>query len=307
MRRLLKIALLAFVLTFSAQAIAGNYTATRYPIVLVHGLFGFDSIAGVDYFFNIPDTLSDGGAQVFVASVPASNSAEVRGERLLAQVQDILATSGAAKVNLIGHSQGGFTVRYVASVRPDLVASLTSVGTPHKGSAVADLIDQLRTTVPPVEGPLAAVVNAFSTLIAVVSGHPSDPQDSLAALNLLDSQGAADFNSHYATDALPSDCGNGAAVVQGIHYYSWGGVQHGPTNVLDPSAAPLSALGLVFDEPNDGLVGQCSSHLGQVIRDDYRMDHLDEVNQLFGLVSPFATSPVSLFRQQANRLKNAGL
>ena len=31
-----------------------GYTQTRYPIVLVHGLFGFDKLLGVDYFYGIP-------------------------------------------------------------------------------------------------------------------------------------------------------------------------------------------------------------------------------------------------------------
>lgn len=307
MRRYLKSVLVAAVLIISAQASASTYTATRYPIVLVHGLFGFDSIAGTDYFFNIPDNLSADGAQVFVASVSASNSAEVRGEQLLAQVQDILATTGASKVNLIGHSQGGFTVRYVSSVRPDLIASVTAVGSPLKGSDAADALGLVRDTVPPAGSVLAAGVNALSTLISIASGHPKNPQDSLAALDLLTARGSQQFNARYPTTATPAGCGNGASVDKGIRYYSWGGVQRGPTNVLDPSATALVALGLLFDEPNDGLVGRCSSHLGWVIRDNYRMDHLDEVNQLFGLVSPFETSPVSLFRQQANRLKNAGL
>jgi triacylglycerol lipase len=43
-------------------------------------------------------------------------------------------------VNLIGHSHGGLDVRYVAAVRPDLVASVTSVGTPHKGADLADFL-----------------------------------------------------------------------------------------------------------------------------------------------------------------------
>ena len=33
---------------------AAGYTQTRYPIVLVHGLFGFDKLLGVDYFYGIP-------------------------------------------------------------------------------------------------------------------------------------------------------------------------------------------------------------------------------------------------------------
>ncbi|MGK3847892.1 triacylglycerol lipase, partial [Enterococcus faecium] len=60
-------------------------------------------------------------------------------------------------------------------------------------------------------------------------------------------------------------------------------------------------------KPNDGLVGQCSNHLGVVIRDNYTMNHLDEVNQIAGLVSVFDTSPVAVFRTHINRLKLAGL
>ncbi len=35
-----------------------GYTQTRYPIVLVHGLFGFDKLLGVDYFYGIPQALT---------------------------------------------------------------------------------------------------------------------------------------------------------------------------------------------------------------------------------------------------------
>lgn len=79
-----------------AQAQTG-YTATRHPIVLVHGLFGFDSVLGIDYFYGIPDALRQSGAKVYVAQVSAANSTEVRGEQLLAQVKNILALSGPAR------------------------------------------------------------------------------------------------------------------------------------------------------------------------------------------------------------------
>ncbi len=291
----------------ATAAAADDYTATRNPIVLVHGLFGFDRIAGYDYFFGIPDALARGGADVHVVSVSALNDEEVRGEQLLAQVQTILATTGAEQVNLIGHSQGGLSVRYVASVRPDLVSSVTTVGTPHKGSAVADALAGVTRTAPPLAEPVGAVVDGLGTLISVASAHPENSQDSLAALDLLTTDGAARFNTRYPSPALPTDCGQGAAEVDGIRYYSWTGITRLPTNLLDPSATALVATGQLFDGPNDGLVGQCSAHFGRVIRDDYRMDHLDEVNQVAGLVAPIEISPVSLFRQQANRLKNAGL
>ena len=90
----------------SALEVSG-YTETKYPIVLVHGLFGFDTLAGVDYFYGVPESLTKDGASVYVAQVSATNSSEVRGEQLLAQVETLLAATGASKVNLVGHSHGG--------------------------------------------------------------------------------------------------------------------------------------------------------------------------------------------------------
>jgi triacylglycerol lipase len=120
-------ALLALLLAPTA-AQAGTSAQTRYPIVLVHGLFGFDNVLGIDYFYGIPDALRREGAKVYVAQVSAANSTEVRGEQLLQQVKTILALTGASKVHLIGHSHGGPTARYVAGVAPQWVASVTSVG-----------------------------------------------------------------------------------------------------------------------------------------------------------------------------------
>src|SRR5512147_2704029 len=118
-----------------------SYTKTKYPIVLEHGLGGFDELFGVyEYWFGIPNALRDGGATVFVTEVSQLNSTEARGEQLIDQIEQIVAVTGKPKVNLIGHSHGGLDVRYVAAVRPDLVASVTSVGSPHKGAALADYL-----------------------------------------------------------------------------------------------------------------------------------------------------------------------
>src|SRR5262245_38957895 len=52
-----------------------DYTKTKYPIVLAHGAAGFDELFGVyEYWFGIPDALTDGGAKVFVTHVSQFNS-----------------------------------------------------------------------------------------------------------------------------------------------------------------------------------------------------------------------------------------
>ncbi|HAU4900345.1 TPA: triacylglycerol lipase [Aeromonas hydrophila] len=286
---------------------AAGYTQTRYPIVLVHGLFGFDKLLGVDYFYGIPQALTRDGARVYVAQVSATQSSELRGEQLLKQVQQVLAITGAEKVNLIGHSHGGPTIRYVASVAPELVASATSVGGVNYGSEIADLV---RANVAPgsvAEKLAVAAASALSGVIALLSGGSQLPQDPLAALDALTSAGAQRFNQRYP-EGLPSQyCGEGPMqAANGVYYFSWSG-RGTMTNILDPVDPALALTGSFFKEPNDGLVGVCSSHLGKVIGTDYRMNHLDEVNQSFGIRHLFETDPVSLYRQHANRLQRLGL
>lgn len=291
----------------SAPAFAQGYTQTRYPIVLVHGLFGFDNIGPVDYWYGIPSALRSDGARVFVTQVPAANSTEVRGEQLLAQVKQILAATGAAKVNLIGHSHGGPTARYVASVRPDLVASVTAVGGVNKGSAVADIILGIA---PP--GSLSAVVvesvaNGLAQIISFLSGSPSMPQNARAAAVSLSTSGSARFNATHPWGVPTTACGEGAYQSRGVHYFSWSGAQP-YTNIFDVMDPALALTSLAFGgAKNDGLVSSCSTHLGRVIRDDYAMNHMDEVNQTIGIVNLFETNPVTLYRQHANRLRNLGL
>ncbi|MCQ4165226.1 triacylglycerol lipase [Tahibacter sp. P2K] len=284
-----------------------GYTQTRHPIVLVHGLLGFDSLLGVyDYWYGIPAQLRAGGAKVYVASVSAANSSTVRGEQLVRDLDHLRALYGHTKFNLIGHSHGGPTIRYVASVRPDLVASITSVGSPHKGSKVADALDATLPPGSPLRPLVAGFVDALGGFLGFLSGN-SDPQYALGALASLNTAGSNTFNARHPQGIPATSCGQGAAVVNGVRYYSIGGTSV-LTNVFDASDALLGAGGLFFGfEENDGLVGRCSSHLGVVLRDDYAWNHLDEVNQVLALRGLFASDPVSVLRAQANRLKSAGL
>ncbi len=294
-------------LTAGLTCAAGGYAQTKYPIVLAHGMTGFDKIGPVDYWYGIPADLRKNGAQVYLTSVSAFNSSEERGEQLLAQVKHILALSGATKVNIIGHSHGNQSARYVAGVRPDLVASVTSVSGPTKGSDVADVIQAVSDGGgPALTTAVTSVVNGVGKLVGVLSGSWGLPQDSYAGLQSLNSKGAAAFNAKFPAGVPSTDCGEGERVVNGVRYYSWSGVGqfYNPLNPFDYAMALTAAA--FKGKPNDGLVGQCSSHLGQVVRDNYPMNHFHTVNQLAGLVG-WAAAPVATYRTHANRLKAAGL
>lgn len=297
------VAALTSTVTVNANA-ASTYAQTKYPIVLAHGMFGFKSLLGgaIDYWYQIPSTLQANGAKVYVTQVAALESSEVRGEQFLKQVKDILAITGAAKVNLMGHSHGGHSIRYVAAAMPTKVASVTAIGSPVKGSPVADLVTQT--------GSLSVVaygaLNALAGIIELFNGAGSYNQSAKNSIASLSTKGSAAFTAKFPQGVPTTACGQGAATVNGVKYYSWGGTKR-LTNVLDPTDVLLGATGLFISGANDGLVSQCSSHLGVVLRDNYSMNHLDEVNLMFGLRDIFSTDPKSVYREHANRLKLAGM
>ncbi len=286
-------------------ATTDNYTATKYPIVLCHGLAGFDSLFGaLDYFYGIESSLTSSGAKVYITQVPAFSSSEARGEELLKEVKQIIAVSGKGKVNLIGHSQGGLDARYVASVRPDLVASVTTVGTPHKGAELATFLKSNFSNGGFSQVVITKIANSLGMLLGLLTGY-TNVQDGLGALDTLSASGAAKFNAKYPIGLPTTKCGQGAATGNGMRFYSWSGASPF-TNLFDAADGALAVSSLIYSEASDGLVGKCSSHFGTVLRDDYAMNHIDEVNQLFGLRA-LLTDPKTIYRSQANRLKNNGL
>lgn len=285
-----------------------SYAKTKYPIILAHGMAGFSSILGLEYFYGVSSDLATNGANVFNTQVASFDSSYVRGEQLLSQVRTIEAITGAAKVNIIAHSQGAQDSRYVAGLIPNQVASVSTVGGVNAGSPVADfvqsLVDNNATTLSmEIAG---SVVNAFFTLVGVASGHEYD-QDSLAGLKALTTAQTAAFNAQFPAGMPTTSCGQGAQKASnGVTYFSWSGTGT-VTNVSNVADGLLALTATLVSGPSDGLVPQCSSHLGTVIRDNYNQNHVDEVNQVLGLVDPFSVSPVTLYRDQANRLKNLGL
>lgn len=284
---------------------ATDAAATRYPIVLIHGFLGFDTLLGMDYWFGIPGPLREAGAKVFVPQVAAIDSNEARGEQLLRQLEQYRAQSGAEKFNLIGHSQGGMTARYVAVQRPEWVASITTVGSPHKGSAFADWL-RARFAEGSVGERLAVRAFALTGRLIDLGSRGGYAQQPLAALDSMTSTGAADFNARHPAGIPTADCGEGEYEVDGIRFWSWGSIGHFSTGI-DPSDGALWLTGLPFEEENDGLVGRCSTHFGEVLRDDYPHNHMDQTNLLFGLDGGGEDEPVALYLAHAARLKAAGL
>lgn len=288
-------ALISLVPTAGAAS-SSTYAKTQHPIVLVHGVMGFSDILGIDYFYQIPADLRANGATVLVATVSAVNDNDVRGEQLLKQLQQWAAAKGYKKFNLVGHSLGGPTARYVAGVAPSLVASVSTISSPHdlsgaggKDTALAYIVNS------------TTLANFLGTAIGWISGHPELPQDA-AALQAW----AADtpsFNARFPAGRPSTYCGQGAEQAGGIYFYSVAGNKP-KTNVFDLSDVAMTVESGIA---TDGVVPVCAAHWGKVLRDNYPWNHLDEINQLLGLIGFGAPDPVAFYRQQANRLKLLGL
>lgn len=128
-------------------SIRTKYATPKNPLVLAHGLLGFDELRlggrffpSVHYWRGITEALRANGIEVITASVPASASIEQRAAKLSIEIEK---KAGGKSVNIIAHSMGGLDSRYMISrLKPPNVnvLSLTTIASPHRGSAFADYV-----------------------------------------------------------------------------------------------------------------------------------------------------------------------
>lgn len=310
MKKTLLSAIGSLLMTLSLACQAA-YTAN--PVVLVPGIFAFDSIAMIDYWYRIPATLQSQGNEVYIPKINAFDNSVERGKQLINQLDSYKAAANGRinKFNLIGHSQGGVTARYVMNARPDLVASVTTLATPHTGSPLADIVTHVAPPGTLLGVTFEALANAVGDLVNILSDNAASDADIYAMLSEFNKPGSAAFNAQFPAGMPTQRCGAGPNSVsiggKSIRLYSMGG-KFTLTNIFDLSDAMLSITGLAFQgEANDGVTGVCASHFGQVIQDSYWMNHIDFQNQMLGMVSWLETNPKTLFRNHATRLKQAGL
>lgn len=146
-----------------------------YPLVLVHGFSGWNDVGPVEYFFGVKDLLEAEGHDVTTPALPPYTSSDERARVLATVIDEVLARTGKAKVHLVGHSQGGIDIRRVVSHHgfdyASRVASVTTISTPHDGTAVADLASQAG------EGVLNPAGRFLAWLIGSLEGEPPSEAD----------------------------------------------------------------------------------------------------------------------------------
>ena len=108
--------------------------ATKYPILLVHGVFFRDSKI-LNYWGRVPAALERCGAVIRYGSQQSALSVEDSAGELAARIKAVTEELGCEKLNIIAHSKGGLDSRYAISRlgADEYVASLTTINTPHHG------------------------------------------------------------------------------------------------------------------------------------------------------------------------------
>ncbi len=105
------------------------------PVVLVHGLFGFDRIGTLHYFRGIARHLDSLGCHAHAVRLPRVASVPARAARLV----ELIDKLGHERVDVIAHSLGGLDARYALSKLglATRVRTLVTIGTPHHGTPLA--------------------------------------------------------------------------------------------------------------------------------------------------------------------------
>lgn len=237
----------------------------RAPIVLMHGMAGFESIGPAEYFFGVAEALESDGYDVHVAVVDPIQSVAVRAQQAAVQIDAILAGTGAEAVHLVGHSQGGLDARYVVSALGfgDRVATVTTIASPHRGTKLADLSLGL------IPGDAqAAAAAVLDVLVGTATGTDAD---TMTIVNEITSKHMTEvFNP-----AVPDD--------PRVAYYSvagstqpWLAVNVFDTDVVDPLLWNAYWMTSSLEGDNDGLVPVESAKWGE-FWGTLPADHFDEM------------------------------
>lgn len=242
-------------------------------LVLVHGILGFREKFGVEYFNGIKERLSKFTPYILIPQLDQAGDIRTCGEQLREAILAAFAGGAldpGAKTHLIAHSQGGLNARFMLSPKnpksEDLagkITSLTTIGSPHQGSPIADLL-----SLKPVDHELKG--------LELLIDHPDLGQDvvramlarlgiSLDALTDLGTAAMKEFNTEYPDHP-------------GVRYFSVAGA--GRAQVPQTSLFLFefySYIKSVTGENNDGLVTISSAQRWPEGAVTWPADHADEI------------------------------
>lgn len=126
------------------QRAQSHVCATKYPILMLHGV-GFRDHKMFSYWGRVPKELVKNGAVIYYGHQEGWGVTEENALVIRERIMQILEENHCDKVNIIAHSKGGIEARYAIGAlgMGDKVASLTTVCTPHRGSAIVPFLRRM--------------------------------------------------------------------------------------------------------------------------------------------------------------------
>ena len=245
-KTVLIVMLLACTSTLFASSGGSKPLAGSYPIVLSHGILGFDDTTGllnglVKYWGGMDDYLRDQGALVYTPGTTAMQSIENRAEDQADLIESWMAANNVSKVHVFAHSQGGLVSRSMITHHnmSGKVRSLTTINTPHYGTPIADIALGI---IPNwMEPYVASVINWFGGLL-----YTDNNQDILAMADSLTVATGTVFNANTPNKS-------------GVKYYSVGSYMYEDiiAHPIMSITCPITFIGAPFygmSTFNDGVV-----------------------------------------------------
>jgi triacylglycerol lipase len=118
--------------------------ATRDPVIVIEGTGSMQPLLPILDLNLLIDRLESDGHRAFVFRLPGGGLGDIRdtAAEFRPFVDQVLRQTGASKVDLIGHSQGGLVGRYYIKYLGGAtkVDSMIGLAAPHYGSQVANLV-----------------------------------------------------------------------------------------------------------------------------------------------------------------------
>jgi len=216
---------------------------TKYPLIMVHGI-GFRDLKFFNYWGRAPRYLERNGATIYYGHQKAWGTIEENAIAIAQTIDRVLSETGAEKVNIIAHSKGGLDSRYLISHLgyADKVATLTTMSTPHRGSALVDFLNAL---------PKPLFRKLTQILDRSFAAFGDDTPDSFASAQQLAPAYCKEFN-----ERTPN--------AENVLYQSYASVMR--FSFSDPLLFfPHLILWWMTGERNDGLVTESSAQWGNFL------------------------------------------
>jgi triacylglycerol lipase len=217
------------------RPVSGPGLVPRHPAVFCHGMLAMSLLrrqmpAHLNYFTPLGEFLRKHGVRALFPQVAPVGGVAGRAAQLGRQIR----AWTDEPVNLIAHSMGGLDARYLISRlgMAGRVRSLTTIGTPHHGSFVADWF--------------CATFNRVVPLLLILKTLGLD------ADGVHDCQAAACKAFNARTLDAP-----------GVQYFSYGGAV--PLARVSPLLRRPWGLLTPREGPNDGLVSVTSARWGEYL------------------------------------------